>query len=114
VFFHKILSGTGFQPVSFSNFPPKRILADGFAVSGQARCLFHFQGKQKAPTHGEKGLTKLVRSSHFPPTPAGAGFGTWRCPTCRANRLPWRHRASPSATRHESVVSTDADKLIQW
>jgi hypothetical protein len=33
-------------------------------------------GKQKAPTHGEKGLTKLVRSSHFSPTPVGAGFGT--------------------------------------
>jgi len=28
------------------------------------------------------------------------------------NRLPWRHRASPSATLHESVVSTDADRLI--
>jgi hypothetical protein len=28
------------------------------------------------------------------------------------NRLPWCHRASPSTTRHESVKSTDADKLI--
>jgi hypothetical protein len=26
--------------------------------------------------------------------------------------LPWCHRASPSTTRHESVKSTDADKLI--
>jgi hypothetical protein len=31
------------------------------------------------------------------------------------NRLPWRHRASPSTTRHESVKSTDADKLVlKW
>jgi hypothetical protein len=29
------------------------------------------------------------------------------------NRLPWCHRASPSTTRHESVKSTDADKLMQ-
>jgi hypothetical protein len=28
------------------------------------------------------------------------------------NRLPWCHRASPSTTRHESVKSTDADKLM--
>jgi hypothetical protein len=28
------------------------------------------------------------------------------------NRLPWRHRASPSTTLHETVVSTDADILI--
>jgi hypothetical protein len=30
----------------------------------------------------------------------------------KSNRLPWCHRASPSTTRHESVKSTDADKLI--
>jgi hypothetical protein len=29
------------------------------------------------------------------------------------NRLPWCHRASPSTTRHESVKSTDADRLMQ-
>jgi hypothetical protein len=28
------------------------------------------------------------------------------------NRLPWCHRASPSTTRHESVKSTDADKMM--
>ena len=28
------------------------------------------------------------------------------------NRLPWCRRASPSTTRHESVKSTDADKLM--
>jgi len=28
------------------------------------------------------------------------------------NRLPWCHRASPSTTRHESVKSTDADKVL--
>jgi len=27
-------------------------------------------------------------------------------------RLPWHHRARPSATLHESVVSTDADRLM--
>jgi hypothetical protein len=30
------------------------------------------------------------------------------------NRLPWCHRASPSTTRHESVKSTDADKLMLY
>jgi hypothetical protein len=29
------------------------------------------------------------------------------------NRLPWCHRASPSTTRHESVKSTDADRMMQ-
>ena len=28
------------------------------------------------------------------------------------NRLPWCHWASPSTTRHESVKSTDTDKLM--
>ena len=28
------------------------------------------------------------------------------------NRLPWCHWASPSTTRHESVKSTDADKMM--
>ena len=28
------------------------------------------------------------------------------------NRLPWLQRASPSATLHETVVSTDADRLM--
>jgi hypothetical protein len=28
------------------------------------------------------------------------------------NRLPWRQRASPSATLHESVKSTDADIMM--
>jgi len=59
----------------------------------------------------EKGLTKLVHSSHFSPTPVGAGFGTWSL-NLHFNRLPWRQRASPSATRHESVVSTDANIMI--
>jgi hypothetical protein len=30
------------------------------------------------------------------------------------NRLPWCRRASPSTTRHESVKSTDADKMIYF
>ncbi len=30
----------------------------------------------------------------------------------KLNRLPWCLRASPSTTLHETVVSTDADKLI--
>jgi hypothetical protein len=46
--------------------------------SGSSALPILVQAKQKAPTHDEKGLKKFVRSSHFPPTPAGAGFGTWR------------------------------------
>jgi len=30
----------------------------------------------------------------------------------KSDRLPWCRRASPSTTRHESVTSTDADKMI--
>ena len=30
----------------------------------------------------------------------------------KLNRLPWCHRASPSTTLHETVISTDADKLM--
>jgi len=36
-----------------------------------------FPGNKKAPTHGEKGLTKLAHASHFPLTPVRAGIGTW-------------------------------------
>jgi hypothetical protein len=59
-----------------------------------------------------RGGKKFVRASHFPPTPAGAGFGTCRPERIRG-RLPWRHRASPSATLHETVKLTDANKLMQ-
>lgn len=33
-------------------------------------------------------------------------------PVCVRSRLPWRHRASPSATLYEAVISTDTDRLI--
>jgi len=49
-------------------------------------------------------------SSHFPRHELRAGFGT--SIELASNRLPWRLRASPSATLHETVISTDADTLI--
>jgi len=30
----------------------------------------------------------------------------------KLNRLPWCLRASPSTTLHETVISTDADRLM--
>ena len=36
-------------------------------VQGRARGDVPYQGKQKAPTHGEKGLTKSVRCFSFSP-----------------------------------------------
>jgi len=51
------------------------------------------------------------RSSHFFPSlllELELAPGHW----IRSNRLPWLHRASPSATLNETVISTDADTLI--
>jgi len=66
MFTHKFSVGQCFQPVS------NYIL---FFNLRQARRL-SYAGQTKSPTHDEKGGKKFVRSSHFPPTPAGAGFGT--------------------------------------
>jgi hypothetical protein len=50
-------------------------------------------------------------SSHFPRR-TDAGLDLAPALNIVFNRLPWLRRASPSATLHETVVSTDADKLI--
>ena len=41
----------------------------------------------------------------------GAGIGTWTR-ACLPHRLPWFHRASPSTTLNETVISTDPDKMM--
>src|SRR5258707_4870183 len=41
----------------------------------------------------------FASESHFPRFPAGVG--TWRAGYMTPIRLPWRHRARPSATLHE-------------
>jgi hypothetical protein len=105
MFTHKSYRGTGFQPVSFPNFS-----LNDFAAGGQARCLFHFQGKQKKPRlMDEKGLKNSRALLIFPRHPPGLDLAPGV--ELAFNRLPWLHRASPSATLHETVVSTDADKL---
>ena len=60
----------------------------------------------------EKGRQSFGTSSHFFPSQWCLSW-IWHLPLeLKSNRLPWCHRASPSTTRHESVKSTDADRLM--
>ena len=68
--------------------------------------------KQKSPDSQGEGATKRLCSSHFSQAD-DAGLELAPDIENKFNRLPWCHRASPSTTRHESVKSTDADKLMQ-
>jgi hypothetical protein len=68
-------------------------------------------GKQKTLSHDEKGRQKLLALLIFP-KPMAPGLDLAPDVEIVFNRLPWCHRASPSTTRHETVLSTDADKLI--
>src|ERR1700694_1629649 len=52
---------------------------------------------------------KLASESHVPRF--RAGVGTWRSGYMIPIRLPWRHRARPSATLHE-IQSAPKGKLI--
>jgi hypothetical protein len=58
----------------------------------------------------EKGLKNSSALLIFPRHPPGLDLAP--ALKLHLNRLPWRHRASPSATLHETVASTDADKLV--
>jgi hypothetical protein len=68
-------------------------------------------GKQKAPTHDERGRQNSCALLIFP-KPMVLELELAPVIGTKSNRLPWRHRASPSTTRYESVISTDADRLI--
>jgi hypothetical protein len=52
---------------------------------------------------------KLASESHVPRF--RAGVGTWRSGYMISIRLPWRHRARPSATLHE-ILSAPKSKLV--
>ena len=52
---------------------------------------------------------KLASESHVPRF--RAGVGTWRSGYMIQIRLPWRHRARPSATLHE-ILSAPKGKLV--
>jgi hypothetical protein len=67
---------------------------------------------KKAPTHGEKGLQIFFALLIFPRLMM-PGLDLAPAVEIAFNRLPWFLRASPSTTRHESVKSTDADKLMR-
>jgi hypothetical protein len=70
---------------------------------------------KKAPTHGEKGRQNGCASLLIFPKPMMLELELAPDIEIEFNRLPWCHRASPSTTRHESVKSTDADKLmLEW
>jgi hypothetical protein len=68
-------------------------------------------GNKKAPTRDEKGLQNGCALLIFPKLMM---LELELAPDIenKFNRLPWCHWASPSTTRHESVKSTDADRLI--
>ena len=68
VFFHK------------NSFGRDGSLSRPFGRRGAASLPLCFKANKKPRLMNEKGLAKLVRSSHFSPTPVGAGIGTWRCP----------------------------------
>jgi hypothetical protein len=69
-------------------------------------------GNKKAPTHEEKGRQNGCASLLIFPGLMMPGLELAPDIEIEFNRLPWCHRASPSTTRHESVKSTDADKLM--
>jgi len=74
-----------------------------------------FQGNKKAPTRDEKGRQNGCASLLIFPKPMVLELELAPDIENKFNRLPWCHRASPSTTRHESVKSTDADKLVlKW
>jgi len=72
------------------------------------RGRFH---KQKCPDSWREGADKICAPLIFPRHASRLELAPGRPERVRS-RLPWLHRASPSATLHETVVSTDADKLI--
>jgi hypothetical protein len=69
-------------------------------------------GQQKSPDSCEKGRQNGCALLIFP-KPMMLELELAPDIENKFNRLPWCHRASPSTTRHESVKSTDADKLMQ-
>jgi hypothetical protein len=71
-----------------------------------------FPGNKKAPTHDEKGRQNGCASLLIFPKLMMLELELAPDVENKFNRLPWCHRASPSTTRHESVKSTDADKMI--
>jgi hypothetical protein len=100
--------------VSPAHFPLTRFFADGFSCRLDRRdaCPALFQGNKKAPTHDEKGRQNGCASLLIFPKLMMLELELAPGIENKFNRLPWCHRASPSTTRHESVKSTDADKLI--
>jgi len=69
-------------------------------------------GNKKTPTRDEKGRQNGCASLLIFPKLMVLELELAPDIENKFNRLPWCHRASPSTTRHESVKSTDADKLI--
>jgi hypothetical protein len=72
----------------------------------------NFVSKTKNPSsHDEKGRQNFYALLIFP-KPMMLELELAPDIENKFNRLPWCHRASPSTTRHESVKSTDTDKMI--
>src|ERR1700688_4414114 len=92
----------------------------GYSLSGSAANSWGRAGEKapriRRPLSQEKGKEvgmqikmKLASESHVPRF--RAGVGTWRSGYMIPIRLPWRHRARPSATLHE-IPSAPKSKLI--
>jgi hypothetical protein len=84
-------------------------------IGGHRQPLQLNQGNKKAPTRDEKGRQNVCASLLIFPKLMVLELELAPDIENKFNRLPWGHRASPSSTRHESVKSTDADKMIsKW
>jgi hypothetical protein len=77
---------------------------------------FYFRATKKPRLMTRRGDKTIALLLIFPkPAPAGLSWNWHLSLKPKFNRLPWRHRASPSTTRYESVKSTDADRLmLSW
>jgi len=83
-----------------------------FFVFSVSLRLFILSQNKKTLSHDEKGRQTIFALLIFP-KPMMLGLDLAPGVEIAFNRLPWCRRASPSTTRHESVKSTDADKLIK-
>src|SRR5579862_4735337 len=66
---------------------------------------------KNASSHREKKRQQSC-SSHLFPAGNRTDTGLELAPARPRRRLPWYHRASPSTTRNEFVISTNADRLM--
>src|SRR5205823_9134028 len=88
----------------------QRIFSAALAAFQRPHETFVFFHK-KTSSHAEKRSKIRTLFSFSPDIMPGLDLAPGH-PKRIPGRLPWCHRASPSTTLHETVISTDADRLI--